>query len=742
MGIQGLIPFLEKSSRPVSISQFAGCTVAIDAYCWLHKGAFSCADKLARGDKTDVYVNYCMKYVNMLLSYNIKPILVFDGRHLPAKADTEKKRRQNREVNRRRAAELLRQDKPNEARTYLQRCVDVTHTMAVQLMKECRSRNVDCITAPYEADAELAYLNINNIAHIVITEDSDLLLFGCSRVMFKLDLAGNGLLVEQERLHLSMGLTEGAFTMDKFRYMCILSGCDYLASLPKIGLAKALRFIKSTVDPDIHRALSRLGGHLNMNIVVPVTYRDKFLEADAMFRHQPVFDPLTRRLVPLTPPPPGAPPPPLLAKEPLQPSQLQQLAYGNLDPFTLQQVDDWSPEKAQIPGGRSNGWSGKSVAPHKSIWSSDFKPKILVIEKPDPCNVKRTSTSGKVVEQTVDIPQLPKRPAPSLEEEMSALRSQFGCSPHPSKKPRLDEENVKEILDIIDQTPPKSEQSHVEVVNPPKQTHGNPFSKSTPTANKFSGLSKLAQFRKTSPNNTSVVQSRYFGQAAVSQSDNSPDDKSEMKNTLKDLSNVMEKQTKPQSPHKSPFAAPSIDRLTDNNINSLIEDYDKETKPNSGESKPSNGKENSSNETPIIKRETSFRWRPSLSEMFGFKSKSLPSYPAVNGKFVNPSLNKSVDENKVCAKSPSDVNSNRRNPFAKTVKSEESHDGLCSQGSSLNDSLSDSLTPETNSEELVLSPPIVIKKPQMKVGLSKKTNNCQKSLLTMFAFKPKPKIQR
>lgn len=196
---------------------------------------------------------------------------------------------------------------------------------------------------------------------------------------------------------------------------------------------------------------------------------------------------------------------------------------------------------------------------------------------------------------------------------------------------------------------------------------------------------------------------RYFGQAAVSQSDNPPDDKSEMKNTLKDLSNVMEKQTKPQSPHKSPFAAPSIDRLTDNNINSLIEDYDKETKSNKDcESKPSSGKENSSNETPIIKRETSFRWKPSLSEMFGFKSKSVPSSPAVNGKFVNPSLNKSVDENKVSKKSPSDVNSNRRNPFAKTVKSEESHDGLCSQGSSLNDSLSDSLTPETNSEVCIL----------------------------------------
>ena len=35
-----------------------------------------------------------MKFVNMLLSYKIKPILVFDGRHLPAKAETEVKRRE------------------------------------------------------------------------------------------------------------------------------------------------------------------------------------------------------------------------------------------------------------------------------------------------------------------------------------------------------------------------------------------------------------------------------------------------------------------------------------------------------------------------------------------------------------------------------------------------------------------------------------------------------------------------
>lgn len=56
MGITGLIPFLEKASRKANISEFSGCSVAIDSYCWLHKGAFACADKLVRGENTDMYV--------------------------------------------------------------------------------------------------------------------------------------------------------------------------------------------------------------------------------------------------------------------------------------------------------------------------------------------------------------------------------------------------------------------------------------------------------------------------------------------------------------------------------------------------------------------------------------------------------------------------------------------------------------------------------------------------------------
>ena len=38
------------------------------------------------------------------------------------------------------------------------------------------------VVAPYEADAQLAYLVKEGIADIVITEDSDLLAFGCKQV--------------------------------------------------------------------------------------------------------------------------------------------------------------------------------------------------------------------------------------------------------------------------------------------------------------------------------------------------------------------------------------------------------------------------------------------------------------------------------------------------------------------------------------------------------------------------------
>ena len=69
------------------VESVLGQTFAIDVYCFLHKGAFGCAEQLVQGKPTDGYIKYVMKYVNLLLYHDIKPILVFDGRNLPSKVN-------------------------------------------------------------------------------------------------------------------------------------------------------------------------------------------------------------------------------------------------------------------------------------------------------------------------------------------------------------------------------------------------------------------------------------------------------------------------------------------------------------------------------------------------------------------------------------------------------------------------------------------------------------------------------
>ncbi|XP_016935431.3 exonuclease 1 [Drosophila suzukii] len=402
MGITGLIPFVGKASSQLQLKDIRGSTVAVDTYCWLHKGVFGCAEKLARGEETDIYVQYCLKYVNLLLSYDIKPILVFDGQHLPAKALTEKRRRDSRKQSKERAAELLRLGRIEEARSHMRRCVDVTHDMALRLIRECRSRNVDCIVAPYEADAQMAWLNKTDVAQYIITEDSDLTLFGAKKIIFKLDLNGSGLLVEAEKLHLAMGCNEEKYHFDKFRRMCILSGCDYLDSLPGIGLAKACKFILKTEQDDMRIALKKIPSYLNMrNLEVDDDYIENFLKAEATFKHMFIYNPLERRMERLC------------ALEDYDTderycsnagtfledsNQALHLALGNLNPFSMKRLDSWTPEKA---------WpTPKNVkrAKHKSIWQTNFENQNTPTpKKQNSCALffKKVDFDGKTIDEEI-----------------------------------------------------------------------------------------------------------------------------------------------------------------------------------------------------------------------------------------------------------------------------------------------------------------------------------------------------
>ncbi|NXG27317.1 EXO1 Exonuclease, partial [Dromaius novaehollandiae] len=373
MGIQGLLQFIKEAAEPTHVKKYKGQAVAVDTYCWLHKGAYACAEKLARGEPTDLYVAFCMKLVDMLLSFGIKPILVFDGCTLPSKKEVEKARREKRQASLLKGKQLLREGKLSEARECFGRSVNVTHFMAHEVIKAARTQGVDCIVAPYEADAQLAYLNKTGMVQAIITEDSDLLAFGCKKVFLKIDKFGNGLEIDQARLGNCKQLGN-VFTEEKFRYMCILSGCDYLPSIHGIGLAKACKLLKLANNPDIIKVIKKMGQYLKMNITVPEEYIEGFTRANNTFLYQLVFDTVNRKLVPLNAYGDDIDPETLIyAGRHFGDVTAFQIAIGNVDIDTMEHIDNFNPDTAQFMQQRNRGWNDRSANHINSIWSRDYR---------------------------------------------------------------------------------------------------------------------------------------------------------------------------------------------------------------------------------------------------------------------------------------------------------------------------------------------------------------------------------
>uniref|UniRef100_A0A096MC31 Exonuclease 1 n=1 Tax=Poecilia formosa TaxID=48698 RepID=A0A096MC31_POEFO len=414
MGISGLLQFLKDAAEPVNVKKYKGQTVAVDTYCWLHKGAFSCAEKLAKGEPTDQYVWYCMKFVDMLLNFSVKPILVFDGRNLPSKQEVEKTRRERREANLQKGRQLLREGKLSEARDCFGRCVNITPAMAHNLIKAARQRGVDCIVAPYEADAQLAYLTKTGFAQAVITEDSDLLAFGCKTVILKMDKQGNGIEIDQKNLGRCRSLGD-VFTEEKFRHMCILAGCDYLPSLHGIGLGKACKLLRLAKDPDILKVIRKMGQYLKMNVVVPEQYVEGFVRANNTFLYQLVFDPGMRKVVPLNPYPQHIDPASLnYAGTNLGDDKGLDMALGNVDINTMERIDDFSPDspRPQVCKARSNSWSSCPAVAGLSIWSKSFTPGSAAPPCPDVSTEKPPSTRGQERVISLDHLRLQHREQP------------------------------------------------------------------------------------------------------------------------------------------------------------------------------------------------------------------------------------------------------------------------------------------------------------------------------------------
>ena len=138
----------------------------------------------------------------------------------------------------------------------------ITREIVKEIRKELEKiHGVHSVQAPGEADPQLAFMALNGIIDAVVTEDSDLIVYGCETILHKLKPTGKCMVYEKSKLELEF---------DDFRllrWVSILTGCDYVpGGFPKIGLKRATALVKKFGpfekynEEEIRRLLTRIDG--------------------------------------------------------------------------------------------------------------------------------------------------------------------------------------------------------------------------------------------------------------------------------------------------------------------------------------------------------------------------------------------------------------------------------------------------------------------------------------------------
>jgi exonuclease 1 len=285
MGITGLLPIVKIIMRLNHIGKYSGSKIGIDGHAWIHQILPSISYELYTGKPIKKHLDIFMSKVKTLIDYNITPVFVFDGDYLESKEKTVKKREALRSKARAEVEFYLKRNEISKARDLMKRCVSVTPDVLHSILNILKMNQFEFIISPYEADAQLYFLqNIGYIDHI-LTEDSDLIVYGSSSVLYKF----SGSHVEEYNSDL-LHKAKDTYFKDKILDICILSGCDYADSIKGVGLITAHKVLKEKQD-----IVSFVKHMAALNKEVPNDYLEKFEKAKKTFLHHIVYNPLSSK---------------------------------------------------------------------------------------------------------------------------------------------------------------------------------------------------------------------------------------------------------------------------------------------------------------------------------------------------------------------------------------------------------------------------------------------------------------
>ena len=229
MGIKHLNKFLRKecanSIKVISIAELSGKKIAVDISIYMYKY-----------ESTESLIENMYIMLTVFRQYNIIPIFIFDGKPPTEKKALLQKRREDKKTAEK-EYNILKQKLEtdngvdNDDKQEIIANMDLLKKQFIYINKEkidqvknlIRSYGATYYDAPGEADELCALLVLKNKVWACLSEDMDMFVYGCSRVIRYLSLFNCTAVLYDMK-----GILEGLnFTQKELREICVISGTDY-----------------------------------------------------------------------------------------------------------------------------------------------------------------------------------------------------------------------------------------------------------------------------------------------------------------------------------------------------------------------------------------------------------------------------------------------------------------------------------------------------------------------------------
>jgi len=229
MGIKFLNKFLQENCDQsiwhIHLSELNGKKLAVDISIYLYKY-----------ETEDTLIENIYLMLSIFRHYNITPIFIFDGKPPPEKKELLQKRKANKLEAKNeyyKLKELLdnvdqvdtieKQDIISSMDQLKKQFVFINREKIEKVKDLIRAYGSTYYDAPGEADELCAMLVIKKKVWACLSEDMDLFVYGCNRVLRYVSLTNHTIVL----YYMKGILNQLDMTQKEFREICVLSGTDY-----------------------------------------------------------------------------------------------------------------------------------------------------------------------------------------------------------------------------------------------------------------------------------------------------------------------------------------------------------------------------------------------------------------------------------------------------------------------------------------------------------------------------------